>query len=95
MSIPLSSISFETVKQLVAYSYPLIPNNICWWIINVSDRTLINIFLGAAANGIYAIACKIPNFCASVFNVFNISWQEAAIDMLNITILFITIRYQQ
>lgn len=81
--IHLSSISFETVKQLVAYSYTLIPNNICWWIINVSDRTLINIFLGAAANGIYAIACKIPNFCASVFNVFNISWQEAAIDMLN------------
>lgn len=26
--IQLSSISFETVKQLVAYSYPLIPNNI-------------------------------------------------------------------
>ena len=50
--IQLSSISFETVKQLVAYSYPLIPNNICWWIINVSDRTLINIFLGAAAKRI-------------------------------------------
>lgn len=75
--------SFGTVKELVKYSYALIPNNISWWIINVSDRTLINIFIGAAANGIYAIAYKIPNFCASIFNMFSISWQEAAIVLVD------------
>ena len=68
---------------MVKYSYALIPNNISWWIINVSDRTLINIFIGAAANGIYAIAYKIPNFCASIFNMFSISWQEAAIALVD------------
>lgn len=75
--------SFAACKELIAYSYPLIPNNICWWIINVSDRTIINLALGPVANGIYAIAYKIPNFCASVFGVFNISWQETAVDVLN------------
>ena len=58
-------------------------NNISWWIINVSDRSLINIYIGPAANGIYALACKIPNICASISGVFNVSWQEAAVDMLD------------
>lgn len=76
-------INIGIMKELIKYAYPLIPNNISWWIINVSDRTFINVFLGAAANGIYAIAYKIPNFCASIFNMFSISWQEAAVDLVN------------
>lgn len=76
-------INIGIMKELIKYAYPLIPNNISWWIINVSDRTFINLFLGAAANGIYAIAYKIPNFCASIFNMFSISWQEAAVDLVN------------
>lgn len=74
--------SWNGIKKLIKYSLPLIPNSISWWIINVSDRTIINIFLGAATNGIYAIACKIPNLCSSVFAAFNISWQEAATEMV-------------
>ncbi len=80
--VKIKSFSLIKVKEMIKYAYPLIPNNISWWIINVSDRTLINIFLGGSANGIYAIAYKIPNFCASVLNVFNISWQEAAIELV-------------
>ncbi len=81
-------ISFKNVKLSVAikmfkYSYILIPNSISWWVINVSDRTIINMFLGASFNGIYAIASKVPNFCTSLFSVFNISWQESAIENIN------------
>ncbi|MCD7817562.1 MAG: oligosaccharide flippase family protein, partial [Lachnospiraceae bacterium] len=71
------------IRELVSYSLPLIPNDVSWWIINVSDRTIINFFLGAASNGIYAIAYKVPNICSSVFSMFSISWQEAATDMVN------------
>lgn len=78
-----SLVNMKTAKELIGYAYPLIPNNICWWFINVSDRTLINLFLGNTFNGIYAIAYKVPNFCASIFNVFSISWQEAAVDLLD------------
>lgn len=81
--LDFSLVKTKTVKELIDYAYPLIPNNICWWIINVSDRTFISLFLGSAFNGIYAIAYKIPNFCASIFNVFSISWQEAAVDLLD------------
>ena len=81
--ISINKASLGTCKELVSYSFPLIPNNICWWIINVSDRTIINVFLGPVSNGIYAIANKIPNFCASIFGVFNISWQETAVEVLD------------
>ena len=79
--IDLRLFSLGTVKKIVSYSLPLIPNNVSWWIINVSDRTLVGLFMGPVANGIYAIACKVPNFCSSVFGVFSISWQETASDM--------------
>lgn len=80
--IRLSYYSFERVKELVSYSWALIPNDISWWIINVSDRQIINMFIGSTANGIYAIAYKIPNLCSSIFGVFNISWQESATEAL-------------
>lgn len=71
------------IKDIINFSIPLVLNNISWWIVNASDRTIINIFLNSTANGIYAIAYKIPNFCSSVFSVFGIAWQETAIDTIN------------
>lgn len=79
----IKAISIKGVEELLKYSFPLIPNDISWWVINVSDRVIINFVLGDVANGIYAIACKIPNLCSSIFGVFNTSWQEASVDMIN------------
>ena len=76
-------ISFSVMKGLVSYSYALIPNSLAWWFINVSDRTIINLILGAASNGIYAIAYKIPNILSAVFSVFSVSWQQSATEVLN------------
>lgn len=75
-------ISKDGIAKLLRYSYPLIPNSVSWWIINVSDRFLLNTFIGPFANGIYALANKIPGICSTVFGVFNISWQEAASDIV-------------
>lgn len=76
-------ISFKYIRELVSYSWPLIPNDMSWWVIGVSDRSIISYFLGVGANAIYAIACKIPNLCTSIFGVFNISWQESASDNID------------
>lgn len=81
--IVLNKISFDGMKELIRYSYVLIPNNIAWWFINVSDRTIIKFFLGAASNGLYAIAYKIPNLLSAVFGVFSVSWQQSATEMLD------------
>ena len=64
--------------KLLRYSIPLVPNGLIWWIINVSDRTLITFFIGAAANGVYAISNKFSNILIQIYNVFNLSWTESA-----------------
>lgn len=76
--ISFKSVSIQRMKEMIRYSYVLIPNSLSWWILNVSDRLVINYFLGVAANGIYAIAYKIPNLCSSIFGMFSISWQQQA-----------------
>lgn len=70
--------SKEFIKKLLKYSVPLVPNGIIWWIVNVSDRTLITIFLGTSANGIYAISNKFSGVFISIYNIFNTSWTESA-----------------
>lgn len=76
-------IKYSNIKKVIAYrllkySLPLVPNGLIWWIINVSDRTIISIFLGSGANGIYAVSNKFSSILMQIFNIFNLSWTESA-----------------
>lgn len=71
-------VDFKQIKEMYKYSLPLIPNGISWWIVNVSDRSIISIVLGASANGLYAISNKFPTIIYSLTEVFNLSWSESA-----------------
>ena len=66
------------IKDMYKYSLPLVPNGISWWIVNISDRTIISFVLGAGANGLYAISNKFPTIISSLTGVFNLSWSESA-----------------
>lgn len=66
-------------KEMTRYSLLLIPNSSCWWIMNASDRYLIRLFLGDAANGIYAVSHKFPSVMNMLTSVFSMAWQEQAI----------------
>ena len=68
----------EQIMELLKYSIPLIPNALSWWIVNVSDRTIIVYFINTAANGIYSVSCKFSNILNSIFSIFSMSWQETA-----------------
>jgi len=70
--------------KMLKYSLPLIPNAIAWWVMDASDRTIITIFLGTSSSAILAVAHKIPGICQSIYNTFHISWQENAIDVLEL-----------
>ena len=67
----------NVIKELLKYSMPMIPNSICWWIINVSDRTIISYMINMAANGIYSVSSKFPSAITSIYNIFNLSWTES------------------
>lgn len=77
--LPLGGIKLGRIRELVVYSAPLIPNDVAWWIMNASDRQIINIFFGSTANGIYAIAHKIPTLCSIIFGMFSVSWQQEVV----------------
>lgn len=68
----------KEIKTAIKFSAPLVPNSISWWIINVSDRTMVTYFLGVAVNGIYSLSNKFSGIFISVYNVFNLSWTESA-----------------
>ena len=71
-------LKLQATKKLIKYSLPLVPNALSWWIINVSDRTIIKILLGDGVNGIYSIANKFPNILSSLLSIFVLSWTESA-----------------
>ena len=69
---------YDYLKRLLHYSLPLIPNAVSWFIINFSDKIIILSLLGAAAQGIYATANKIPNMFNMFYQAFSLAWTESA-----------------
>ena len=66
-------------RQMLRYCIPLIPTAVFWWIMGVSDRYMVKWFLGSDANGIYAVAYKIPTILTILAAVFMDAWQLSAI----------------
>lgn len=68
--------SIKLKKELLKYAAPLLPNQLSWWVLNVSDRLMITYYLGTGANGIYAMACKIPGVLNIVHGIFAAAWSD-------------------
>lgn len=75
--ISLSNVNGTLRKKMLQYSWPLAPEGISWWIMNASDRTIISIVIGVAANGIYAVANKYAMIITIFFGIFNLSWSQS------------------
>lgn len=73
-------LSRDFTKQIIAFSTPLIPNSVAWNISNTAGRYAILIFLGSSANGMFAVASKIPALLSTFTTIFAQSWQLAAIE---------------
>lgn len=69
--------STATFKKVSKYSLPLVPNQLSWWTISISDRLIVSHILGLAANGVYSIANKFSSLYITVYNIFNMSWTES------------------
>lgn len=67
------------LREMLAYSVPLIPTSVFWWITNVSDRYIIREVLGDSINGLYAAAFKIPTILLLLSSVFTEAWQFSAV----------------
>ena len=74
-----SKYDFKLAKRMVLYSFPLIFNNLAWWIIQSSDKVMIQIMLGEGVLGLYTVATRIPSLINVVVSVFQQSWGISAI----------------
>lgn len=78
----IKSINRAFYAEAAKYALPLLPNTMMWWVMNASDRYMIAVFLGTAANGIYAVANKMPSLLSVFENIFFQAWQTSSINAL-------------
>ena len=64
--------------SMIALSAPLVANSLAWWVNDVSDRYVVTFICGAAANGIYAVAYKIPSILSTLQGIFYNAWAISA-----------------
>lgn len=81
--IRLRRIRWRGAGAMLRYCMPLVPTAILWLIINISDRYMVLGMLGSSANGLYAVASKIPNFVMLFAGIFIDAWQLSAVDEYN------------
>lgn len=76
--IDFSLLSRDTLRSMINYSWPMIPNSLSNWVLSVSDRMVLTAFMGLEANAIYSVANKIPALFTTVQGTFVFAWQENA-----------------
>ncbi|MBP7188219.1 MAG: polysaccharide biosynthesis C-terminal domain-containing protein, partial [Ruminococcus sp.] len=69
----------KLIKEMFIYSAPLAINSVAWWINTASDKYIITFFCGAAINGIYSVAYKIPTILSTFQTRFYNAWSVSAI----------------
>lgn len=71
------------IQSMLMYSLPLVPNAMMWWVINSSDKYMILYFLSPEANGVFAIASKIPLVINVAYSIFLMAWQISVVEERN------------
>ena len=76
--IDLRYFSKRKLREMLRYSWPMVPNCMSSWVMRVSDRFVVILFMGIEANAIYVVANKIPGLLSIAQNTFTMAWQENA-----------------
>ena len=76
--IKFKGLNKKKIKEMIKYSFPLVPNSISWNAIALTDRLLITNILGTAKNGVYSVGNRFPTIINTCYSYFNISWKESA-----------------
>lgn len=70
-------------KEIIKYSLAITPNDICWWLVGVSDRFFLIWFVGSSANGIYSVSQKFPTIITMLTSIFYMAWQDQALSTID------------
>ena len=72
--------SWSSVKEMLTYSAPLLPNGIMWWLVNGLNRPIMEHFLGLAAIGLYAVANRFTGMLFSLLSILSTAWGNSVLE---------------
>lgn len=73
-------VNYTILREMIIYSLPLMPSSLAWWVMNASDKYMLIAFIGIQANGIYAVAHKMPTLINLCNSLFFQAWQLSAVE---------------
>ncbi len=73
----------NSLKILLKYGIPLIPNSLMWWLVDGLNRPVMVANLGMESIGIYAVANKIPGILTMLFVIFSNAWTISMLEEFN------------
>lgn len=76
-------INKKSIKEVVKFSAPLVPNSISWWGVSSVGRIIIITYIGYKANGIYSMSNKFAGLVTTITSTFLLAYQEYAISEQN------------
>ena len=74
------SFRMDLLKAMLCFSVPLIPATFLWWLINSSNRPIIEHFYDLAVVGVFAIAAKLPGIMNTMYAIFQNAWQISVVE---------------
>ena len=80
-----SHVNRSLMREMLKFSFPMILNNVSWWVINSSDKMMIERFMTAGDSGIYSVAAKMPSLIVAVTNIFNQAWVISSVSEYDTT----------
>ena len=63
-------IDIKLSKEVIKYAFPLMPNELSWWVVQMSNRYILVFFCGAAVNGVFSMAYKLPGIFNLIVSIF-------------------------
>lgn len=69
-----SKLNGRLLKEMIAFSIPLVLNNVSWWVISSSDKIMIERMLSINDSGVYSVAAKMPSLITTITSIFNQAW---------------------
>ena len=68
-------VDLKIQKEMLLYSVPLIASTIGWWINSSFDKYIVTLMCGITANGLLAVAYKIPQIINTIQGIFIQAWR--------------------
>ncbi len=82
-NVSLRSFDPKTIKTLLKYSLPIIPENMIWWCLSGFSKFYLSYVHGSGLLGIYSVANKFSDFLTSLYSIFHLAWTEIAYQSYN------------